>query len=84
MAPLMTRYPTTKCANYTSLERYSLLTWWLATGARMTSTEAAHRLGIKPGEARGILDRMSRVLPLYCDDDGYWTMLNGEGNDLAS
>ena len=57
---------------YTQTERYVLLAWWLATGARLTTEQVARRLHIQRNTAQKMLNRISRKLPIYRDMRGYW------------
>lgn len=57
---------------YTQIERYVVLSWWLATGARLNTEQVARRLHIQRNTAQRMLARMSRKLPIYRDMRGYW------------
>jgi len=60
---------------YTQIERYVLLAWWLATGARLTTEQVAQRLHIRQDTARNMFTRISRKLPIYRDMRGRWRKL---------
>lgn len=58
----------------TPTERTAALVYLLTIGRQMTAQDAAHIVGITDRSARDILNRISRVVPIYRDDDGKWTI----------
>jgi hypothetical protein len=55
----------------TPVERAAILTWWLAHGECISHEEAAMILHLSEDGAYRILCRLSRVLPIYRDVDGW-------------
>jgi len=64
--------PDIPAPEYTYTERIALLAWWLAEGERLTTEQVAQRFRIRRGEAAKMFTRISRKLPIYCDDGGVW------------
>lgn len=56
----------------TAQERAAVVSWDLAGGARFTTAQVARRLGLSMRGARCLLARISRVVPIYCDECGRW------------
>lgn len=69
---MMDDMPSTAVSEYTPIERHVLLAWWLATGDRLNAEQVARRFRIKQPTAMRMLDRISRKLPIYCDECGNW------------
>jgi len=59
-------------SEYTQMERYALLSWWLADGERMSVEQVARRFCIQRRAAQRMFSRMSRKLPIYRDMRGRW------------
>ena len=57
---------------YTPIERHVLLAWWLCSGDRLTVEQVALRFRIRRAMAAQMFDRISRKLPIYCDERGGW------------
>lgn len=64
----------------TATERAALVTWWLAGGLMLSSADAGLLLGLTQDGAYRLLCRLSRVLPIYQDGNGYWTVLRSHRN----
>jgi DNA-binding IclR family transcriptional regulator len=56
----------------TPTERVAAVTFLLTKGDALTSAEIAERVDLTPHGARALLNRMSRVVPLYRDEHGCW------------
>jgi hypothetical protein len=56
-------------------ERAALLTWHLAHGDAFKTRDAASMTGMTARGARRLLGGMSRVLPIYQDENGFWQVL---------
>ena len=63
----------------TPVERTALLVWLLANGRTMTAPQVATLLSIGNRRARSLLCELSRVVPIYRDDNGLWRTCNGKG-----
>jgi len=57
---------------YTSIERHVLLAWWLCSGDKLTVGQVAQRFRMKSTDAGKMFNRISRKLPIYCDELGNW------------
>lgn len=57
-------------------ERVAMVAWRLVHGGALTTAEAAQLAGIGYHGARAMLDKMSRVLPIF-EDDGQWRLAGG-------
>ncbi|MCB0049839.1 MAG: hypothetical protein M9936_14315 [Caldilinea sp.] len=57
-------------------ERVAIVAWRLANGGALTTAEAAHLVSITPAGARAMLDKLSRVLPIF-EDGGRWRLADG-------
>ena len=71
----------------TPQERVGALVWRLATGQKMTTRQVADLLSLKKRRARSLMLELSRVLPIFRDDDGFWKrcpVSEGSGNGLAA
>jgi hypothetical protein len=64
----------------TPSERGAVAGWMLASGIAVTTRGLAERLGITNRGARGLLQRASRVLPIYRPEAGVWQSVLGRGN----
>lgn len=60
--------------DYTAQERAALITWHLAHGERITTAEIASLTGLTWAGAWFLMRRLSRVLPIYQDDQGGWVV----------
>ena len=60
--------------DFTAQEKAALITWHLAHGEEITTTEVAHMAGLTWAGAWFLMERLSRVLPIYRDDRGVWTV----------
>lgn len=56
----------------TPSERVALVAWHLAHGEGLTTQIIAGLTGLSPRGARELMYRISRVIPIYIDDDGFW------------
>jgi hypothetical protein len=56
----------------TPSERVALVVWWLAHGEGLTTRQVSEITCLSWHGAASLLDRISRVLPIYRDDDGVW------------
>ena len=59
-------------SDYTAQEKAALITWHLAHGEGMTTAEIAMMTGMTWAGAWFLMERLSRVLPIYRDDYGIW------------
>lgn len=59
-------------ADYTAQERAALITFQLLEGAQMTTSEIAQRIGVTYHGARYMMEKVSRVVPVY-EDGGRWS-----------
>ena len=59
---------------YTAQERAALVTYQLVSGAEMSTAEIAERTGLSRAGAWHMMNRVSRVVPLY-QDGGRWRRL---------
>lgn len=62
----------------TPTERAAKLTHLLASGERLTTEQAAEAVGVSVRSAERTLFLMSRVVPIYQDDDGSWLLISSE------
>ncbi len=60
--------------DYTAQEKAALIAWHLAHGEGMTTADVASITGLTWGGAWWLMTRLSRVLPIYRDDDGVWAV----------
>jgi hypothetical protein len=68
-----TELSTEPCTNdLTITERAALVTWHLAHGEGMTTTNAAEMAELTYDGAYKLMRRLSRVLPIYQNDSGVW------------
>jgi len=58
--------------DFTSQERAALIAWHLAHGEAMRTTDIAELAEITWDGASKLMNRLSRVLPIYRDDSGFW------------
>lgn len=61
--------------DYAAQERAALVTFLVVTGAELTTAEIAERVGITPRGALLIMDKISRVVPVY-QYGGRWRILH--------
>lgn len=60
----------------TPTERIAVVALVLFQDGRITTGRAAELAGISYQGANQMLERMSRTIPLYRDEDGYWVMVD--------
>jgi len=56
----------------TAQERAAIITWKLAFGAQLTTREIAEMMGLTHCGAWRLMMRLSRVLAIFCNDEGEW------------
>ena len=56
----------------TITERAALIVWHLAHGEVMQTRDVADMTGLEMNSAWALMTRLSRVLPIYQDDRGFW------------
>ncbi len=56
-------------------ERAGILVWYLAHGESFPTRDAARLTGLTHRGALRLLSGLSRVLPIYQDDDGLWQVV---------
>lgn len=56
----------------TAQERAGLIAWLLAFGARLTTQEIMDLTGLTRQGAWYLMMRLSRVLAVFCDEEGKW------------
>lgn len=59
----------------TTSEAVAKLVWALAHGESFGNDEAAVMAGLTPHGAYTLLCRVSRIIPIYQDDEGHWQVL---------
>lgn len=64
-------------------ERAIYLTYVLVSGRALTPQEAAEMTGVHLSTAYRILDRISRQVPLWRDEDGRWRVLEPAGDEIS-
>jgi hypothetical protein len=57
---------------FTPQERAGLVVWHLAHGEAARTRDIAEMTGISQRGALKLMHRLSRRLPFYQDDDGFW------------
>lgn len=57
---------------FTPQERAGMVVWHLSHGEGIRTCDIAEMTGITPSGARKMMYRLSRRLPFYQDDDGFW------------
>lgn len=57
---------------YTGQERAALIAWHLAHGEAMRTVDVVELTGLERQGAWKLMCRLSRVLPIYQDDCGFW------------
>jgi len=65
-------------ANYTAQERAAVAIWQLAEGEILWTDELAEITGMSQDGVRMMLNRLSRVVPIYQQDDGRWKKMQEE------
>lgn len=60
-------------------ERIAMITWRLCAGGRISAPAAARYLECSQRNAQKILLAISRVIPIYRDEDGIWQRLEISG-----
>jgi len=63
----------------TPTERAAQVTYWLANGKRLTTADVAESLQINQRTAQRLVVSVSRVLPIYRDDEGFWRLAADDG-----
>lgn len=58
----------------TPSERVALVVWWLVHGEGLTTKQVAKITGLTMGTAWRLMARISRVLPIYQDDNYVWQL----------
>lgn len=58
--------------DYTAQERAALVAWHLAHGEGMRTVDVVLLTGLSFRGARYLMCRLSRVIPIYQDEDGFW------------
>lgn len=56
----------------TPTERVAVVVWYLAHGMALHICEVQKLTALRPRQARDLMQRLSRVLPIYRDDGGVW------------
>ena len=64
--------PEPQTEEYTSVERYGIVSWHLAHGEEMRACEVAQLTGLTWEGAYELLCRLSRVIPICQDEHGVW------------
>lgn len=64
----------------TAQERAGKIAWLLAQGERLTTNEIARLTGLTRGGAWYLMMRISRVVPVVCDERGEWCKIEVEMN----
>jgi len=62
-------------AELTAQERAGLIAWLLAFGAHLTTREIAELTGLTQPGAWYLMMRLSRVVGIFCNDEGKWCKL---------
>ena len=60
--------------DYTAQEKAALVTWHLAHGEGMTTTEIARMTGLTWQGAWLLMTHLAHVLPIYQDDNRRWVV----------
>lgn len=68
-------------AGLTAQERAARVTWLLADGAELNTLDVASLTGLSERGARALMARLSRVLPLACEN-GVWVAI-GKGSSAG-
>jgi hypothetical protein len=63
------------CAPDVAQERAALIAWRLALGERLSVIEIAHVCGTSRQGAWLMITHLSRILPIYCDDQDNWQQI---------
>ena len=53
-------------------ERYALIGWYMAAGMALSTSEVAQLTGLTRDSALRLMYRISRVLPIYQDNERIW------------
>jgi len=61
-------------SDYTAQEKAALITWHLAHGEGMQTRDVAKMAGLSMPGAWYLMQRLSRVLPVYQDEQGFWVV----------
>jgi len=59
-------------SEYTVTERVGKVVWWLAKGEGMTVANVCDLTGLGQSGAWRMLAALSRVIPIYDDEQGVW------------
>jgi len=68
----------------TCTERVAKLVWWLAQGDGVRTIDAATLASCTRQHAWRMLCAISRVVPIYQDDDGFWQVCALKEIDFCS
>jgi hypothetical protein len=69
---------------YTHQQRAALLAWYFASGAMLTTQQAARLTGLARNSAYVLLDKLSCVLPLYCERQVWCVLDRGPEEHLST
>lgn len=73
---VFSRYNPHMSRDTSATERIGIVAWHLAEGRPLTTSEAAHLVGIGHRGAWAMLGKLSRVLPIV-QVDGVWQLADG-------
>ena len=65
----------------TPSERVALVVWWLAHGEGLTTKQVAQLVGLNENSSWRLMSRISRVLPIYQDEDMVWQVCAAREGD---
>lgn len=63
----------------TPTERAAVVAYWLANGRTVTTADVAESLQVSQRTAQRLVVSVSRVLPIYRDDAGFWRLAADDG-----
>jgi len=55
--------------------------WWLAHGEGLTTKQVAQLVGLNENSSWRLMSRISRVLPIYQDEDMVWQVCAAREGD---
>lgn len=61
-------------------ERVAIVVWRLRDGESLSTAEVALAVGLTNSGAWRLLQKLSRVLPVYQTDSGLWEMVQNESD----
>lgn len=67
----------------TPSERVALVVWYMAHGMGLSTREVARLTGLQPRNARELMYRVSRILPVY-QEEGVWLICKGISSSTLS